>query len=103
MTPSAIQPGHFNRLAVVYVRQSTPLQVEHHPESRLRQYQLTDRAKAFGWPVQRCLTIDDDLGISGARSSNRPGYQPLVSMAALRDGGLLLGLEAWGLARHGLD
>ena len=103
MNPSAIQPGHFNRLAVVYVRQSTPLQVEHHPESRLRQYQLTDRAKAFGWPVQRCLTIDDDLGISGARSSNRPGYQRLVSMVALREVGIILGLEVSRLARNCLD
>jgi hypothetical protein len=31
---------------------------------RLSSY--TDRAKAFGWQVQRCLVIDDDLGISGA-------------------------------------
>ena len=57
----------------MYVRQSTPLQVEYHPESRFRQYQLTDRARVFGWPAQRCLVIDDDLGSSGAQSSNRPG------------------------------
>jgi hypothetical protein len=50
VNPSAIQPGHLNRLAIVYVRQSTPMQVEHHPESRLRQYQLTDRAKRSAGP-----------------------------------------------------
>jgi DNA invertase Pin-like site-specific DNA recombinase len=103
MNPSAIQPGHFNRLAIVYVRQSTPLQVEHHPESRHRQYQLADRAKSFGWPAQRCLVIDDDLGISGAQSSNRPGYQRLVSMVALREVGVVFGLEVSRLARNCLD
>ncbi|HEY3060603.1 MAG TPA: hypothetical protein VGL99_16720 [Chloroflexota bacterium] len=71
MNPSAIQPVHLNRLAIVYERQSTTMQAEHHSESRLRQYQLADRASALGWPAQRCLVIDDDLGISGARHSNR--------------------------------
>jgi DNA invertase Pin-like site-specific DNA recombinase len=103
MNPSAIQPGHVNRLAIVYVRQSTPLQVEHHPESRHRQYQLADRAKSFGWPAQRCLVIDDDLGISGAQGSNRPGYQRLVSMVALREVGVVFGLEVSRLARNCLD
>src|SRR3954469_11631502 len=70
---------------------------------QLRQYQLTDRARAFGWPAQRCLVIDDDLGISGAQSSNRPGYQRLVSMLALREVGIVLGLEASRLARNCLD
>ena len=79
------------------------MQVEHHPESRLRQYQLTDRARAFGWPAQRCLVIDDDLGISGAQSSNRPGYQRLVSMVALREVGVVFGLEVSRLARNCLD
>jgi DNA invertase Pin-like site-specific DNA recombinase len=103
MNPSAIQPGHVNRLAIVYVRQSTPLQVEHHPESRHRQYRLADHAKSFGWPAQRCLVIDDDLGISGAQSSNRPGYQRLVSMVALREVGVVFGLEVSRLARNCLD
>ena len=103
MNPSAIQQVHLNRLAIVYVRQSTPMQVEHHPESRLRQYQLADRAKALGWTPQRCLVIDDDLGISAAQSSNRPGYQRLVSMVALREVGIVFGLEVSRLARNCLD
>ena len=103
MNPSAIQSGHLSRLAIVYVRQSTPMQVEHHPESRLRQYQLTDRARTLGWPVQRCQVIDDDLGISGAQSSNRPGYQRLISMVALREVGIVFGLEVSRLARNCLD
>jgi len=94
---------HRKRLAVVYVRQSSPYQVEHNLESQKRQYQLVDRAQALGWPVDRCLTIDEDLGISGAQSANRPGYQRLISMLALREVGLVLGLEVSRLARNSLD
>jgi DNA invertase Pin-like site-specific DNA recombinase len=100
---TTIQPTHLNRLAVVYVRQSTPLQIEQHPESRQRQYQLADRAQALGWPAQRCLVIDDDLGLSGAQSSNRPGYQRLVSLVALHEVGIIFGLEVSRLARNCLD
>ena len=103
MNPTTIQPTHLNRLAIVYVRQSTPMQVEQHPESRRRQYQLAERAQALGWPSQRCLVIDDDLGLSGAQSHNRPGYQRLVSLVALREVGIIFGLEVSRLARNNLD
>ena len=88
MNPTMIQPTHLRRLAVVYVRQSTLVQVEQHSESQRRQYQLADRAQTLGWPSQRCLVIDDDLGLSGAQSHNRPGYQRLVSLVALREVGI---------------
>jgi DNA invertase Pin-like site-specific DNA recombinase len=83
---------------VIYVRQSSLQQVEQNRESQRRQYQLVERAQALGWPTARCLVIDDDLGISAAHSANRPGYQRLVSMVALREVGLVLGLEVSRLA-----
>src|SRR2546430_14173110 len=55
-----IQNGHLDRLAVVYVRQSSAHQVLHHRESRERQYALVHRAVALGWPRERVLTIDED-------------------------------------------
>ncbi len=94
---------HRKRLAVVYIRQSSLYQVENHLESQQRQYQLTGRAQAFGWPGARCVVIDEDLGISGAQSFNRPGYQRLVSMVALREVGIVFGLEISRLARNSLD
>lgn len=103
MHATKVQPLHLNRLAVIYVRQSTPLQVEQHAESRQRQYQLSERAQALGWPSGRCLVIDDDLGISGAQSANRPGYQRLISLLALREVGIVFGLEVSRLARNCLD
>jgi DNA invertase Pin-like site-specific DNA recombinase len=82
---------HRKKLAVIYVRQSSLYQVENHLESQKRQYQLTDRAQALGWVAARCVVIDEDLGISGAQSFNRPGYQRLVSMVALREVGIVFG------------
>ena len=65
---SKITPRHLDRLAVVYVRQSTAQQVLHHQESTRIQYSLTERAVALGWARERVLVIDDDLGRSGANA-----------------------------------
>jgi DNA invertase Pin-like site-specific DNA recombinase len=94
---------HLKRLAVIYIRQSSPLQVENHLESKACQYQLTERAQFLGWKAARCVVIDEDSGISGAQSFNRPGYQRLVSMVALREVGIIFGLEVSRLARNSLD
>lgn len=98
-----VHPTHLSRQAIVYLRQSSPQQVEQHTESQRRQYQLVERAQALGWPAARCLVIDTDLGISGAQSHNRPGYQRLTSLIALREVGIVLGLEVSRLTRNNLD
>ena len=74
MTPKPkIRTDHLRRQAVVYVRQSTPHQVRGNRESTVRQYALSDRAKALGWPSAAVQTIDEDQGRSGARSDHRDG------------------------------
>ena len=45
-SPEKIGPVHLQRLAVVYVRQSTAQQVLHHEESARLQYGLVDRARS---------------------------------------------------------
>ncbi len=103
MSESKITPSHLKRQAVVYIRQSSMLQVEKHLESQKRQYQLQETAQALGWPAAQCVVIDDDQGLSGAQSHNRPGYQKLISKIALREVGIVLGLEVSRLARNSLD
>jgi DNA invertase Pin-like site-specific DNA recombinase len=100
---SLIRSTHLSRLAIVYIRQSSPIQLEQNLESQRRQYQLADRAEYLGWPSQQRLIIDDDLGLSGAHSHNRPGYQRLISLVALREVGIIFGLEVSRLARNCLD
>ena len=49
--PETIQPAHLSRLAVVYVRQSSPHQVLVNKESLKLQYDLRGQAGAAGWPA----------------------------------------------------
>jgi DNA invertase Pin-like site-specific DNA recombinase len=94
-----LRPWHLDRLAIVYVRQSTAQQVLDHRESTARQYALADRAVVLGWPRDRVVTIDDDLGKSGQSIEGRPGFQRLLAEVALDHVGLILGLEMSRLAR----
>ena len=57
---SKVCAEHFEKLAIVYVRQSSPKQVMEHRESRERQYALANYARALGWPAERILVIDED-------------------------------------------
>ena len=98
-----IRREHQDRLAVVYVRQSTVQQVQHHQESTQLQYGLVDHAQKLGWPQDRILVIDEDLGVSGASVEGRHGFQRLLSEVALNHVGLILGIEMSRLARSCKD
>lgn len=102
-SPEKVRPWHRDRLAVVYVRQSTPQQVLIHQESTRLQYGLAERARALGWAPERVLVIDDDLGKSGANADDRLGFQRLVSEVSLDHVGLILGIEMSRLARSNRD
>jgi len=101
--PSKIQLTHTQRAAYVYIRQSTPGQVEHNRESTARQYALADRACQLGWPNQQVVIIDEDLGLSGSSTDKRSGFARLTSEVALARVGIVLGLEVSRLARNNAD
>lgn len=103
MNTTTIQRAQRERLACVYVRQSTPGQVQHHRESTERQYQLRERAIALGWPPTAVEVIDEDQGRSGSAATHRPGFQRLVSQVGLGQVGVVLMLEASRLARNNSD
>lgn len=98
-----IDSRHRDRLAIVYVRQSTLQQVERNQESTRLQYGLVERALQIGWVRDRILVIDDDLGRSGATAAGRPGFQHLVAEVGLGHVGLVLGIEVSRLARSCCD
>lgn len=98
-----IQGNHLDRLALVYVRQSTMQQVERHQESTRLQYGLVSRATYLGWPSQRVIVIDEDLGQSAATAVGRPGFQRLVAEVGLDHVGIVLGIEMSRLARSNRD
>ena len=98
-----VQPWHRDRLAVVYVRQSTAAQVADHAESTRLQYGLAERAVTLGWAPSRVLVIDEDLGHSASGADARPGFARLVAEVGLDHVGIVLGIEMSRLARSGRE
>jgi DNA invertase Pin-like site-specific DNA recombinase len=98
-----VSASHLERLAAVYIRQSTQHQVLHHQESTRLQYDLAKHAHALGWPPERVLVIDDDLGCSGASAEGRVGFQRLVAEVGMGHVGIILGVETSRLARSCRD
>lgn len=94
---------HLERRAVVYVRQSTAMQVHEHVESKQRQYALTERAAALGWSRSAIEIIDEDQGKSGASSEGRTGFARLAEAVGHGEVGAILAIEVSRLARSSKD
>ena len=96
-----ITSQHLERAAYVYIRQSTLQQVRNNLESSRRQYALQDQARGMGF--KSVVVIDDDLGISGTGSRERPGFARLLAAVCNGDVGAVFALEASRLARNNRD
>ena len=101
--PQKIRPDHLDRLAVIYVRQSTLFQVRENTGSTTRQYDLVKRAQDLGWTPACIQVVDQDQGQSGASSVGRDGFQWLVAEVGLGHVGAVLSLEVSRLARSCSD
>ena len=101
-TQDKITGRHRERYAYVYIRQSTPKQVQQNQESQRNQYALVQRALDLGWPSTRIHVIDADLGHSG-QDGQRLGFQELVAAVSLGRVGIILAYEASRLARNNSD
>lgn len=100
---SKIQPQHLQRLACIYIRQSTTEQVRHHRESQLNQEQMAERAYQLGWSVAQVQIIRQDLGKSGSGSQPRSGFRNLLSDISLGKVGIVFCYEVSRLARNSTD
>ncbi len=98
-----IRAHHLERQAVVYVRQSTLIQVRDHTSSATRQYDLVARARDLGWESVDIRLIDQDQGQSGASATFRDGFQQVVADVGLGRVGAVFCLEASRLARSCSD
>jgi DNA invertase Pin-like site-specific DNA recombinase len=101
--PTKIGSRHMERLAVVYVRQSSLHQVQHNQESTRLQYSLQTMAREFGWEAERILILDEDLATSGSSAAGRQDFQRLLAEVALDHVGIILGVEMSRLARSNKD
>ena len=98
-----ISSAHRDRLAVIYLRQSSMAQVHCHTESTTRQYGLVEVAVALGWARADVVVIDTDLGVSGRWGVVRAGFTELVSRVCSGEVGAIFGIEISRLARSNAE
>jgi DNA invertase Pin-like site-specific DNA recombinase len=98
-----ITDQHRQRMAYVYIRQSTMGQVLHHQESTERQYAFQDKAQSLGWSPAKIRVLDRDLGTSGTQTKKRSDFKTLVADVSLGQVGAVFALEASRLARSNTD
>ena len=104
MSPSAlITIDHLARKAIIYIRQSTPQQALTNQESLRLQYALEQRAVELGWPADNIEVIDSDLGLRGASTQHRAGFQELVAKVTLGQVGVILSFDVTRLSRNCSD
>ena len=88
--PSKIKLSHTQRAAYVYIRQSTPGQVELNRESTARQYALADRAGQLGWGQRtsgdRLAHVGIVLGLEVSRlTRNNADWYRLLELCGVTD------------------
>ncbi|MCP5041930.1 MAG: recombinase family protein [bacterium] len=101
MSDGKIAEQHRGRKAILYIRQSSPNQVERNQESRRLQYGMQQRLRSLGW--QEVEVVDDDLGRSGTSSSDRTGFQHMVAEVCLGQVGAVAAREVSRFARNNKD
>ena len=93
---------HLARKAVVYLRQSSPKQVQENLQSQRLQYALREKAITIGF--RDVEIIDDDLGSSaGLGARVREGFTQLLGSVALGEVGMVLSIEVARLSRTDKD
>src|SRR6266481_8066325 len=100
---SKIEREHLQRLAYVYIRQSSLHQVQFNTASTARQYNLVDRVKELGWPDEKIIVVDQDQGQSGASLEGRDGFKTMMRDILMGNVGAVFSLEASRLARDSSD
>ena len=98
-----VHSDHLGRLAVVYVRQSSPHQALANQESLKLQYNLRHRARAAGWDPSHVRVIDSDLGRTGRTAQGRRGFQELVALVNQEQVGIIFAYDVTRLARNCTD
>ena len=102
-TSEIITPLHLSRLAVIYIRQSSPHQALTNQESTRLQYALKQRALELGWREDQIRFIDSDQGRTGRTTQGRLGFSELVNLLTLEQVGIIFSTEVTKLARNCSD
>lgn len=98
-----ITPDHLRRDAYLYIRQATIRNGSPKRGSLERQYALHQKAVALGWPNERVVVIDCDLGRSGASTRDREGFERLIADVSEGHVGMVLASDMSRLSRNCRD
>ena len=97
-----ISPEHLSLKAIVYLRQSSPKQVDQNLESQRLQYAMGERARTLGFT--HVETLDCDLGKSASLgAADRKGFDYIISSVAKGEVGMVLSREVSRLSRTDKD
>lgn len=98
-----IKPEHLQRLAGVYIRQSSLGQVKNHRESYRVQKGLSARAEELGWPTERIRNFEADQGVSASTPMMRKDFDLLLQMIRDKQVGIVFSVDITRLARNSID
>jgi DNA invertase Pin-like site-specific DNA recombinase len=101
--PTQIKAHHLERLALVYLRQSSPKQVEMHTGSTAHQRDQKEYALQWGWPEAAIEVIDEDLGLSGTSGDHRRGWQRMLKLVPENEVGVIFVSDISRLSRSRRD
>lgn len=101
--PPQVQPRDLEKVALIYMRQSTAEQVRDNTGSTEYQKRQAEVAQKWGWPRSRIEIIDDDLGVSGSRPGSRQGFREMLERMRRSEVGIVFVSDASRLSRNPLD
>jgi DNA invertase Pin-like site-specific DNA recombinase len=103
MMSHKIKPQHLQRLAAVYIRQSSPGQVKNNRESYRVQKRLTARAEELGWAADQIKCFEADQGQSASTPMTRGDFDSLLQMIQEQQIGIVFCVDVTRLARNSID
>jgi DNA invertase Pin-like site-specific DNA recombinase len=94
---------HLQRLAAIYIRQSSEGQVKHNPESYRVQQGLRERAIALGWTADRLIIVDGDMAVSAKDPGQRDAFEQLLQQIRNGEIGIVFSVDVSRLSRNSVD
>src|SRR5438105_1409132 len=97
--PLKIRTSHLERIAEVYIRQSTNEQGRDHPGSIAAQQEQVNFPRRWGWPDSQIRLNEADLGLPGTSISNRRGFLEMLARVSRGEVGMVLAIAVDRLNR----
>lgn len=98
-----VRPEQLTKLALIYLRLSSPVSVRTNPDNVARHYDLKQLALDYGWQPTNIVIVEQDLGRTGEFMEGRSGFKWALQEVAKGTVGAIFCMEAPRLARCDSD